>query len=159
VALGLRFPFPALDQKTYQLDFSGIIPMLQIPKLSFGGIAIKSFDLQRFDFTANWVVENKNNFSLNIGELVYNLTINDSSWAQGTIRNAPKINANAATLIPLDFSITSLPLIPQIIDIVNRGTAVNFKSQGNLNLSGDYPGLGKFDLPFDLSGVTRLLRN
>jgi len=158
VALGVRFPLPVLDQKTYRLDFSGIIPMLQVPKLSFEGITVKNLGLQSFTFAANWAIENKNNFPLDIGEFVYNLTVNDASWAQGAIRNAPQIKANATTFIPLELSITSLPLITQIVDIVNRGTGVNFKSQGSMSLLGGSMGLDKFDLPFDLSGVTRLVR-
>ena len=153
------FPIPSLENLKNILEMPATIPILQIPELRFSGISIKNLGLQRFDFAVDWEVVNKNNFSLDISQFVYDLTVNNSSWAQGTIVNPPQIKANAATLIPLDISITSLPLITQIIDIMNRGGGVDYKSLGNLSLSSDFYGLEGFDLPFDLSGTTRLVRN
>jgi LEA14-like dessication related protein len=158
IALGVRIPYPILDQKTYNLDFSGIIPMLQIPKVSFSGISVKNLGLSRFDFVANFEVENNNNFAMNISEFVYDFTVNNASWAQGSIANAPQLRSNAKTAIPLELSVSSLPLITQITDIVARGSNVNYQSHGNLRLGSDFPGLDRLDLPFNLSGATRLAR-
>ena len=153
------FPIPSLANQENALEMLGAIPVLRMPELSFRGISIKNLGFQKFDFVANWEIENKNNFSMDISRFVYDLTVNNSSWAQGTIENPPQLKANAKTAIPLDISITSVPLITQIMDIINWGGGVNFKSVGNLNLTSDFLGMDALDLPFDLSGATRLARN
>jgi LEA14-like dessication related protein len=150
---------PSMEHAQSALKMPGSIPILQRPELSFGGISIKNLGLQRLDLIANWEVENKNIFALDIGKFVYDLTVNNLSWAQGAIENPPQLKANAKTTIPVDISITALPLITQIIDIINRGGGINYESLVSLGIKGDYPGLDEIDLPFNLMGTTRLVRN
>ena len=153
------FPVSSLQNAANILEIPGNIPILHMPELAFRGISIKSLGFQRFEFVANWDIENKNSFPMDISEFVYDLTVNNSSWAQGTIVNAPQLKANTRTTIPLDIAITSVPVITQIIDIINRGGGVNFNSVGKLNLTSDFPGLDALVLPFDFSGTTRLSQN
>ena len=156
--MNTSLPVPSLEN-LFSGDFRmpAIIPVFQKPELKFRGISIKNLGLQRLEFQAAWEIENKNDFPLNIGDFNYDLSVNNSSWAQGTF--APQqIRANAVTIIPLDIAISSISLITQIVDIINRGSAVNFTSKGSFNLSGDLPGLDRIDLPFDLSGITQLVR-
>ena len=153
-----RLPIPALEKITQNFEIPAVIPVFHKPELSFRGINIKNMGLQKLDFIVTWEIENRNSFPLNIGTFNYDLAVNNSTWAKGVVNTPPRINPNSITIIPLDISINSLNLITQIIDIINRGASVNFKSTGNFDFIGDMPGLEKMDMPFDLSGVTKLLR-
>ena len=156
--LNTSFPIPALENFSDVMKIPGTFPVFHKPELSFRGINIKNLALQRLEFVATWEIENKNDFALDIGNFNYNLLVNNSLWAQGTMDIPPQVKANSVTVIPLDITISSVALITQIIDIINRGSGVNFSSTGNFNFSGDLPGLDMLDLPFDLSGITRLIR-
>jgi LEA14-like dessication related protein len=152
------FNIPAMEGLMSSLEMPAILPVFHKPELSLQGINIRNMALQRFDFVINWEIDNKNDFPLDLSNFDYNLMVNNTLWAQGVMANPPRVNARSKTVIPLEITISSLDLITQIIDIVNRGVAVNFSSKGNFNFQGDSPGLERMGLPFDLSGLTRLLR-
>ena len=152
------FPVPALQDMDFNMEIPSILPVFRKPELKFLGINIKNMALQKLDFVINWEADNPNDFPLDIGNFNYDLKVNNSQWAQGTLDSAPQLKANSKTIIPLNITISSINLINQIIDIINRGSNVNFSSSGSFDFSGDVPGLDKIDLPFDLSGATRLVR-
>jgi LEA14-like dessication related protein len=157
--LDSNFNLPGMEGLTgfaSSLEMPSILPIFHKPEISFQGISIKNMALQRFEFVVSWEIDNKNDFPLDLSNFDYNLLVNNTQWAQGILSNPPRINAKSKTVIPLELSINSVALITQIIDIVNRGSPVNFRSQGNFNVQGG--GLERTGMPFDLSGVTRLLR-
>ena len=152
--------FPGLSRENSADDFEmpAVIPVFHRPELAFSGIGIKSMGMQRFEFLVTWEIENKNSFPLSLAGFSYNLSVNNTMWAEGVIDAPPAIRPNSKTVIPLDITISSVGIITQIIDIVNRGSTVNVKSEGSYSFSGDIPGLEKTAMPFDLSGITRLGR-
>ena len=156
--LNSHFPVPAFGDLDFNLNIPAVIPVFHKPELSFSGINIKNLALQKLDFIISWEITNPNNFSLNLGSFNYSLTVNNSQWAQGAVAPSSPLKPNSKTVIPAEITISSISLITQIIDIINRGSSVSFNSIGSFDFSGDLPGLDKMDLPFDLSGVTRLLR-
>ena len=156
--LDTSFPIPSLEKLDRIIEIPGTLPILQKPEMTFKGINIKNLALQKLDFVVSWEVENRNSFPMSIGQFDYDLTVNNASWARGIIESPPLLKPGAKTVIPLDITISSLSLVTQIVDIINRGVGVNYRSQGNFSLLADIPGLDLLDMDFDLSGVTRLTR-
>ncbi|MCL2833315.1 MAG: LEA type 2 family protein [Treponema sp.] len=158
MSISPHFPVPAFENLNFDSQIQAMLPVFRTPSIAFHGLNIKNLGFQKLDFVVSWEIDNPNDFPLDLGNFNYNLNVNDSSWAQGNLASPPRLEANSKTVVPLDFTVSALNLITQIIDIINRGASVNFNTAGNFDFSGSIPGLDKMNLPFDLSGVTKLLR-
>jgi len=153
IALGLNFPISFLADKVYRLNFSGVLPLLSMPGISFQGIARRSIGLI-MEFVLTWEVENRNSFGFEIGEFNYNFMVNNNVWAQGRINNPPKVIAGGKTQIPLTVTINAPALVTELMSIITRGSSVSFNCTGGASLTPDFPGLGKLELPMNLQGNT-----
>ena len=156
--LNAPLPIPSLENMEVDYALPGILPVFHKPELSFQGINIRSTALLSWVLVANWEIDNKNDFGLDISNFSYNLSLNNSPLVNGTLPNTPRINAKSKTVIPVEITLNSATLIQQMINIVNAGGGANFTSRGNFEVKGDYPGMDSLGLPFDLSGITRLVR-
>ena len=159
----IGFPIPAADtaedkdsrEEKTKLDIAGVIPILRKPEVSFKGIAKKSLGAT-MEFMLNWEVDNPNNFSFDINEFQYGFKVNNSLWAQGRLDKPPQVKANGKTAIPITATVSALSLVKELVDIINRGTPVNFDCTGNMSLSADFPGLDKVEFPLNQQGSTRI---
>ena len=149
-------PFELPQGVSSSFQFPASIPIMHPPSLSLRGINIRNMALQNLEFIINWEIVNRNSFPMNISDFNYNLSVNNAEWARGVINNVPQIRPNSSVVIPVDLTITSVNMISQIIDILNRGSTVNYTSDVNFNMSG--ADLGTSRWPFNLAGVTRLTR-
>jgi len=155
IAMKLSFVLPVLGEKSYNLDFSGALPIIKKPEVSFRGIAKKSLGTT-MEFVLTWEVENKNNFDFSLGEFSYDFSVNNTRWARGQVEDPPVIRAGAKTEIPLTVSVSAAAIVMELVTIINRGTAVSYNCTGNMQLQGDLPGLEKFELPLSLGGSTQI---
>jgi LEA14-like dessication related protein len=130
--------------------------VLQVPGISFKGINVKNISLARMDFEIDWEVENKNNFTMDINELTYNLVVNNSQWITGKAPDSPRILSERKTVIPLAFSIDNFNIVKEITGIISRGSDITYSCQGNMNLGGELPALKNLDLPFNFNGTAKL---
>jgi LEA14-like dessication related protein len=153
--LGADFSMPAFDETKNTLDIPGTIPILQTPAIAFRGITRKSLGrTMEFDLTLE--VDNKNNFAFNLDNFLYDFKVNNSQWAQGKINNPPIVKANGKTLIPFTVSVSSTQVVTEIVDIINRGSAINYVCSGSANFIGDLPGLNIPNYLLNLQGSTRI---
>ena len=144
------------DDNKGALKIPGKLPILHIPELSFQGITTKSKTLISMEFALNWEIDNQNIFDFTVGEFNYDFKVNNRGWASGRIINPPVIRANGKTVIPLTITITALDIIRELVDIIAKGTTVNYSCTGNMSLLGSLPGLGKIEQPLNLQGSTRI---
>jgi LEA14-like dessication related protein len=158
VALAAKFNLPVIGEKIWNLSHEGTMPLLKIPSIGFKGITLKNLSLTRIDFELAWEIENTNVFAMDIKDFSYNLTVNNSGWAGGSVTGAPRIAANGKTTVPITFSVNSLTMIRDITEIVNRGTNVTYGCSGNLSLGADMRGIPDYATSFNLSGSTRIAR-
>ncbi|MDR0313914.1 MAG: LEA type 2 family protein [Treponema sp.] len=156
--LDSSFAIPAMEGITSSFEMPAILPVFHMPEISFQGINVKNMSLLGLDLVINWEIDNKNDFPLDLSNFNYDLMVNNSPWAQGTLAAPPRANARSKTVIPVEVNISTLSLVTQIADLVTRGTSVNFTTRGSFNFQGTSAGLERTGLPFSLSGLTRLLR-
>ena len=163
IALALKFPIPVIREKVWNLEHKGVFPILKLPTISFKGITAKNLSLSKIDFNLVWEVDNPNVFNMNVKDLSFNLAVNGSSWANGTVPNAPQLTAKRKTEIPLAFSINSLSMITGITSIITGGTNVSYVCGGNLSMGIDLqgfnvPAIPDLNIPVNFSGTTRVAR-
>ena len=161
LSLETGFPVPLPDGTAItdglksMLQIPGTLPILQKPEISFKGIERKSIGTT-MEFVLNWEINNKNVFDFGIDEFRYDFKVNNNAWAQGIMNNPPRVKAGGTTAIPLNVSISALSMVMELVDIINRGTQVNYNCVGNMILQGSIPGLDKLELPLNMQGSTKI---
>jgi len=153
--LGADFSMPAFDEAKNTLNIPATIPILQTPAIAFQGITRKSLG-RTMEFDLALEVDNKNNFAFNLDNFLYDFKVNNNQWAQGLISNPPKVKANGKTLIPLTVSVSSTQIVAEIVDIINRGSSINYVCSGSANFISDLPGLNIQNYLLNLQGSTRI---
>jgi len=152
------FGLPGFEGEGFNTDIIGSIPLLRAPVISFRGISLRNLGITNVEFELSWEIENNNSFALNINELSYDFTLNNSRLSSGRVTNAPVIRANSKTVVPFVFSISALSMVREIADIVTRGSNVNYVCGGNINFGIALQGVPPIQVPFNFNGSTRLTR-
>lgn len=156
LSLSALSPVPALSGLADSLDISGVIPILQMPEISFQGITKKSLGMT-MEFFLNFEVDNKNSFPYDIGDFLYNFNVNGNSWAQGTVENPPVVKAGSKTVIPLTARISAASMVRDLVNIINSGSQVTYDCTGSMSLLGGLAGtVEKLNLPLNFRGNTRI---
>jgi len=158
LSLQSDFALPAFPGETLLTQIAGSLPLPKVPTISFGGISVRNLSLTNIDFNVIWEIENNNSFAMSVKELAYNLTVNNSRWASGTVPASTQIAANRKTQIPLTFSINSLSMVRDITEIITKGTDIAYSCVGNISLGAALPGLDDFNSPLNFTGTTKLRR-
>jgi len=154
IDLGVRFPLPLLDSKTFNTSFNGTIPLPKLPSLSFGGIKFNSLSISKVEFVLTWQVDNKNAFALNLDKLNYGFTVNGVSWASGAAP-ATSLPARRTTQIPITVSVSATSMIQEIVAMAVQRKTVNYACGGDLSLSPQgFENFAALNLPFQYTGST-----
>ena len=123
VAMGLSFPLPVIEEKVYKLDFSGNVPLLQIPVLKSG-----SLDITRMDYTGITLaglvnVENPNPFPIPIPDIDWDYNVNGVSVLKSKSTEKGEIPASAAGLANVNVSVAYADIFRAVTSVVNASEA------------------------------------
>ncbi|MDR0598887.1 MAG: LEA type 2 family protein [Treponema sp.] len=154
VNVGARFPIPLLETKTFKASFSGSIPLLKTPALSFGGVTFNTVGVSKVEFVLTWTVENKNAFALNLDKLDYRFSVNGDSWASGAAPPRLSLPPRSSTPIPITVSLNTASMIQGILRLAFDGKPVNYTCGGEAALSPQGLNAAALRLPFNYSGTT-----
>jgi LEA14-like dessication related protein len=154
--LSAVFPLPVLEDRPFNREIEGSIPLLKLPSVSFKGFSLKTMSLSRVEFELVWELENKNAFALAIDRFEYSFAVNNNPWASGSVAEKPRIAAKGKTAIPLTISLNSLSMIQGIMGMVRENTPVSYNCGGTIALAPELPGLRVLSLPFAFEGNSRL---
>lgn len=102
IALAISFPLPIVGDKVFNLDFSGALPLPQLPELSFRQVNVSRFDFFGTDLSLEIDILNTNSFPIAFPDINWNYAVNGipvvtSSFAgsgQGLIAAGAARNAN-----------------------------------------------------------------
>ena len=155
LSLAAGLPLTAFNEKKNTMDIPGKLPILHRPEVSFLGIVRRSLGTT-MEFVLNLEINNKNNFNFDIENFIYDFTVNNSLWAQSRNDNVPQIRAGSRTTIPLTVAISAPAIIRELVDILNRGSPVNYNFNGSMDFISGLPGLDIPELTLDLQGNTRI---
>jgi LEA14-like dessication related protein len=158
VSVGVRFSLPVIREKTFKAEFSGVIPMLKVPALSFRGVKFNSLSLQKVEFVLTWAVENKNAFAIDLDTLGYSFSVNNSQWAKGAAPRRYSLAAGKTTEVPVTVTINSFSMITEIVGLAATGREVSYTCAGEAALRPDFPGLKVLSLPYNQTGSFNLRR-
>ncbi|MDR1748194.1 MAG: LEA type 2 family protein [Spirochaetaceae bacterium] len=156
VNIGLRFPVPVLENRRFNVEIGGTLPLPVIPKISFRGFELKTLGLQKIEYLLTLEIENNNTFDITIGDFFYDFAVNGLEWSQGTVSNPPVITAGNTAEIPLSLSLNSLSIIRDITQIIAGRKNVEYLFAGAITLNVDLPLFREARIPYSFSGTIQL---
>jgi LEA14-like dessication related protein len=153
IELGARFDVPVLGDKRFSTDFSGIIPMLKMPVISFDGVRFNSLAPTKVEFVLTWLIENKNAFPVVLDKFHYNFAVNNATWVNGQVPSDFKLQPRKTTRVPVAVNINSASMIKNIVELsFGKGNAA-FSCTGEMALRPAFEGLQPLSLPFSSTGA------
>ena len=123
IALGITFPIPIIEGKVYRLNFSGILPLPQLPKLSPGSMRISKIDFSGLELAWDINVANPNGFSIPFPGINWDYDLNDVSVVKGSFTGAGEIAAGAAATASISVGVAYADVFRAISSLVNTNEA------------------------------------
>ncbi len=123
---------------------TGQVPVPQLPKISLGGINIKSLGLTGADVEIGLNLNNPNAFGIDIRDLGYDLIINGKHW----------LKSQETKTISLAESATSQVNVPlqTLAEMLSKQNPLEYQLVGNMNMDTSLPMLKNIALPFREAG-------
>ena len=154
-----RFDVPVLGTVRVPATKSGELPLLRAPKLSFGGLRLKSLSPQRADLELALDVENPNGFALVLRKLDYRLEVGGRSWVTGEERAEMSVAEEGRSTFVLPLSAEPAAMGLSVFQALSGGRPLDVRLSGRAELAGDEPlPSSGVELPFDLAGELRVAR-
>ena len=155
IALGVSFPIPLIENKVYELNFKGAIPLPQLPKLSPGDIKISKIDFSGVELACGINVENPNKFPIPFPNLNWGYDVNGVQLFKSTFTGTGEIAAGTAGAALINVGISYADLFSAISSLRNSGEA-----NGNLALDTglDMPFLGNAKSLLEVPGKIPILQ-
>ncbi len=155
---GLSFDVPVLGAIRIPVSKSGELPMIKIPKISFGALRLDKLNLTGADLKLSLKLNNPNIFSMILSKMQYDFKINGLNIVSGLTEKSMQISEKGESMIEIPVSVDFLTAGRSVYQIINGDKALNYQFGGNLDLTSSLPLLGKVNLPFSLSGSTNIIK-
>ena len=155
VAMGLSFPLPLIEEKVFKLDFSGNVPLLQIPVLKSGSLNITRMDYTGISLAAMVNVENPNPFPIPIPDIDWDYNVNGVSVLKSNSTGRGEIAASAAGIANVNVSVAYADIFRAVSSAMNSSEA-----KSNLLMAAGLPisALDSEKTTLDLPGILPILQ-
>jgi LEA14-like dessication related protein len=122
--------------------------LVEEPKVSFAGLAIREAKPEGATAVITLRIENPNGVRLTVDNLEYNLELGGHKVAEAQIEKITAIEAHATSNVEIPVPFRYDQVFASILDLISKGTAV-YKVNGSARI-------GFFTLPFDHTGEVKL---
>ena len=123
IALGITFPIPLLTDKVFNLAYSGVLPLPQLPVLSPGQVRISRVDFTGIEITSGVNVENPNAFPIPFPKLDWDYSVNGIPVIRSNFAGAGDIAAGAAGAALITVSMAYADIFRAVETARNAGEA------------------------------------
>ncbi len=158
ISFGLDFDLPVLGTVRIPVSTAGYVPMLKLPSLSFKGIKLDHINFSGAKLAVELKLKNPNAFSMLLENFDYGLLVNGRKWLEGAGKNMVRVAAKGEQVIRLPVSLDFLQMGSSLYQMLTSGEGLKYRLSGKLDLKSPNRLLNNLKLPFDLSGVTDLLK-
>jgi LEA14-like dessication related protein len=101
IDLMIKFSLPVLGEIAIPKEFSGAVPLVQMPKFSKAAVSISKLDFEGFEMLCTFDVENPNIFDIPFPKLNSDYSISSASLIKTDIETPPILAANASSPITI----------------------------------------------------------
>lgn len=158
INLGLSFDIPVLGAIRIPISKSGEFPLVKIPKISLDSVILENISLSGANLKIALKLNNPNIFAIILDNIKYQFNINGQNLISGNMEQKIQVNENNENIIQIPVSINFLQAGMAIQQILIGNDNLNYQLKGNLDITSNHQLLEQLNLPFDLSGVVKLIR-
>jgi len=144
-----------------EIEVSGLasFPGIQAPVFSINTIAILKAELVNTRFRVSMTIDNPNPFPVGLAAFSYELYGNGRLWADGAEKNIIRVPGKSSVrgdlYLIMNFINMKRDLLDQVINLID----VNYRFEGEAQVSTEVEYLPKFTTEFSLSGYSEVLEN
>ncbi len=131
---------------------TGQVPVPQLPKISLGGINIKSLGLTGADVEIGLNLNNPNAFGIDIRDLGYDLIINGKHWLKSQETKTISLAESATSQVNVPLHLNFLDMGRTLAEMLSKQNPLEYQLVGNMNMDTSLPMLKNIALPFREAG-------
>lgn len=158
INVGLSFDIPILGAIRIPISKSGEFPLVKIPKISLDSVILENISLSGASLKIALKLNNPNIFAIILSNIKYQFNINGQNLISGNMEQKIQVNENNENIIQIPVSVNFLQAGMAIQQILTGNDNLNYQLKGNLDITTSHQLLEQLNLPFDLSGVVKLIR-
>lgn len=158
INVGLSFNLPILGTTRIPVSKSGEFPLVKLPKLSLDSVFLENISLTGANLKIALKLDNPNIFTIILNNIKYQFNVNGQSLISGNIEQKVQINENGENIIQLPVSVNFLQAGMAVSQILTSNENLNYQLRGNIDIATSHKLLDQINLPFDLSGIVKLVR-
>jgi len=146
------FDLPILGMQALPLSTQGKLPIPQIPKIALNKISVDELSFTGAKLNIQMDLTNPNVFGVDIRNLVYQLNINNQSWAKGNLSESISLKENASQSLAIPIHVNFIEIGTSAFSLLKNPKApLNYHLTGNMLLDSTLPMLQNIKMPFDNS--------
>lgn len=152
------FDVPVLGVVSIPVSKDGEFPLLKLPKVSLDSLKLRNLTLSGAELTLRIGLGNPNSFSMIFSRLKYQLEINGESWISGDAKEGVEVAEKGEAFLDIPIRLNFIQMGRSAYQLLNRDESLNYQFGGMIDLATSMPLLEQVNLPFDYSGLIKVLR-
>lgn len=155
---GFSFNLPVLGPVRVPVGTKGDLPLIKLPSIDLEALKLNRLDLSGADLQLDIRINNPNSFSLLLEGLKYQLLIGGQPWASSEAEHHMGVTGKGEGILTLPISLNFAQIGQSVYRLLTGDQSLEYELKGDLDLTTSLPLLEQANLPFDLTGVTELMR-
>jgi len=154
-ALAVKFNFPVVGPKVFNLEHEGQLPIPQLPQVRAPTMRMENANITRAIINVTVNVQNPNQFEIPTPRITYDYQLNRNSFIRGNIESEGVLAANSTTPVVFQLIVTYADLYRSFSALRNL-----FEVPSLLILTCDFgmPALSSEPIRFEVAGTLPVLR-
>jgi LEA14-like dessication related protein len=145
----LRLDAPVLNLFKIKTNKQGSLTIPRFPKISFGDIQVKRFSFSDIELALNMAVDNPNDFTMDLKDLVYQISVSGRQWLSGGVDNTLSIGGKQVSNVTIPLRVKLSELSSGLLSSLRSGSFGNFAVDGSFVLDGDHSALKNIKVPIN----------
>lgn len=155
---GLSFNMPILGDIRIPISKSGSVPSLKSPSISLKKLQMEKIKLTGADLTLKIKLDNPNAITFLLNSMDYQLNVAGAEWIKGTSKKVISVNAKDESIIDVPISLNFINMGQSVYQLLKGDQTLNYNLSGNANLGSNLSIFNDFNLPFNQTGETKILK-
>ena len=158
LSTGLSFNLPLLGEVRIPINKSGSIPNLKLPSIGFGKLKMDKIRLTGADLTLNIKIKNPNAISFILKDMNYKLNVAGTEWINSNMTQSMSIDAKNENTIEIPISLNFLSMGQSVYNLLKGDHTLKYNLIGSAELGSSLSLLNDFEIPFNQTGETKILK-
>ena len=147
--VGLKLDAPILNLFRLPAAKQGEITIPRMPKVSFSDIQVRKLSFTEIDLSLDMLVDNPNDFALNIKDILYNINVGGNSWVKGGIDKALAIKKNQTSSLTIPFKMSLSDLGSGMLNALRKGNFEDFAVDASFTVDSDHKAFQNLKVPIN----------